>query len=60
MTVSKDLIEPLHPGEILLEDFIEGFGVTQYKLDVSVGVPPVGSTRSSTASGRSPLTRQCG
>ncbi|WP_309068510.1 HigA family addiction module antitoxin [Microbacterium sp.] len=33
-------IEPIHPGEILMEDFIEGFGITQNKLAVSVGVPP--------------------
>lgn len=34
-----DLIEPIHPGEILMEDFIEGFGITQNKLAVSIGVP---------------------
>mgnify|MGYP005815731693 CR=1 FL=1 len=36
----NDLIEPIHPGEILMEDFIEGFGITQNKLAVSIGVPP--------------------
>ena len=35
-----DLIEPIHPGEVLMEDFIEGFGITQNKLAVSIGVPP--------------------
>ena len=35
-----DLIEPLHPGEVLMEDFIEGLGITQNKLAVSIGVPP--------------------
>ncbi|MDC4232580.1 HigA family addiction module antitoxin [Actinomyces sp. B33] len=35
-----DMIEPIHPGEILMEDFIEGFGITQNKLAVSIGVPP--------------------
>ena len=35
-----DLIEPIHPGKILMEDFIEGFGITQNKLAVSIGVPP--------------------
>ncbi|UTT41417.1 HigA family addiction module antitoxin [Glutamicibacter mishrai] len=35
-----DLIEPIHPGEILMVDFIEGFGITQNKLAVSIGVPP--------------------
>lgn len=34
------VIEPIHPGEILREDFIEGFGITQNKLAVSIGVPP--------------------
>lgn len=36
----SDLIEPIHPGEILMEDFIEGFGITQNKLAVSIGIPP--------------------
>ncbi|SMX74657.1 addiction module antidote protein, HigA family [Brevibacterium iodinum ATCC 49514] len=39
-TTEGDLIEPIHPGEILMEDFIEGFGITQNKLAVSIGVPP--------------------
>src|SRR5690606_6607589 len=37
---STDRIEPIHPGEVLMEDFIEGFGITQNKLAVSIGVPP--------------------
>lgn len=40
ITTEADLIEPIHPGEILMEDFIEGFGITQHKLAVSIGVPP--------------------
>ncbi|MCF2570970.1 HigA family addiction module antitoxin [Brevibacterium sp. UCMA 11754] len=39
-TTESDLIEPIHPGKILMEDFIEGFGITQNKLAVSIGVPP--------------------
>src|SRR5690554_1582777 len=39
-TTEVDLIEPIHPGEILMEDFIEGFEITQNKLAVSIGVPP--------------------
>ncbi len=39
-TTEVELIEPIHPGEILMEDFIEGFGITQNKLAVSIGVPP--------------------
>lgn len=40
ITAEADLIEPIHLGGILMEDFIEGFGVTQHKLAVSIGVPP--------------------
>lgn len=39
-TTENDLIEPIHPGEILMEDFTEGFGITQNKLAVSIGMPP--------------------
>ena len=33
-------IPPIHPGEILIEEFIEPFGITQHHLAISVGVPP--------------------
>ena len=36
----SDCIEPIHPGEILMLDFIEGFGITQHRLAVAIGVPP--------------------
>lgn len=39
MTIT-DKIEPIHPGGVLMEDFIQGFGITQNKLAVSIGVPP--------------------
>ena len=40
-TISEtDLIEPIHLGENPMEDFIEGFGITQDKLAVSMGVLP--------------------
>ena len=39
-TTEGELIEPIHPGEILLKDFIKGLGITQNKLAVSIGVPP--------------------
>ena len=38
--MSEKLYPPVHPGEVLMEDFIEGFGITQNKLAVSIGVPP--------------------
>src|SRR5690606_28146100 len=37
---TADRIEPIHPGEVLREDFIGGFGITQNKLAVSIRVRP--------------------
>ena len=37
---TTDKIAPIHPGEVLMEDFIEGLGITQNRLAVSIGVPP--------------------
>lgn len=31
--------EPIHPGEILLEEFLTPMGVTQYRLAQSISVP---------------------
>ncbi|TVU81171.1 HigA family addiction module antidote protein [Corynebacterium aurimucosum] len=38
--MSTKLYPPIHPGEVLNEDFIEAFGITQHKLAVEIGVPP--------------------
>lgn len=38
--MTEKLYPPIHPGEILQEDFLDGFGITQHKLAVAVGVPP--------------------
>ncbi|WEG07568.1 HigA family addiction module antitoxin [Microbacterium horticulturae] len=38
--MSEKLYPPIHPGEILMEDFINGFGITQNKVAVAIGVPP--------------------
>lgn len=38
--MTDKLYQPIHPGEVLLEDFIEGFGITQHRLAVAIGVPP--------------------
>lgn len=35
-----DKIELVHPGEMLLEEFIEPYGITQHRLAVAIGVPP--------------------
>jgi addiction module HigA family antidote len=31
---------PIHPGEILAEEFLTPLGVTQHRLAVAIGVPP--------------------
>jgi addiction module HigA family antidote len=31
---------PVHPGEILLEEFLEPMGLTQYRLAMDISVPP--------------------
>ncbi len=33
-------LEPVHPGEVLLRDFIEPLNVSQHRLAVTIGVPP--------------------
>lgn len=33
-------MEPIHPGEVLYEDFLVPLGVTQHRLAVSIAVPP--------------------
>jgi len=35
-----DKLAPVHPGEVLMEDFIEPLGITQHKVAVAIGVPP--------------------
>lgn len=32
-------LPPVHPGEILLEDFLKPLGLTRYRLAKSTGVP---------------------
>lgn len=36
----KNTMAPIHPGEVLLEEFLKPLGVTQHRLAVSIGVPP--------------------
>ena len=33
-------LNPVHPGEILLEDFLKPLQLTQYRLAHAIGVPP--------------------
>jgi addiction module HigA family antidote len=35
-----DRVPPVHPGEILLEDFLKPMALSQYRLARALGVPP--------------------
>jgi len=32
-------MHPIHPGEILLEEFLKPFGISQYKISKDINVP---------------------
>ena len=34
-----DRLSPIHPGEVLLKDFIKPFGLSQYRVAKDIGVP---------------------
>ena len=38
--MKKKKLNPVHPGEVLLEEFLKPMGLSQNKLAVSIGVPP--------------------
>jgi antitoxin HigA-1 len=39
MVAEETVIPPVHPGEILLEEFLTPLGVSQYQSAKAVGVP---------------------
>ena len=38
--MSKRELEPIHPGEILLEEFLKPMGISQYRLAKDINVDP--------------------
>lgn len=38
--MTERLYPPMHPGKVLMEDFIKGFRITQNSLAAAIGVPP--------------------
>ena len=38
--MKKRSLRPIHPGEILLEEFLKPMGLSQYRLAKDVTVPP--------------------
>jgi antitoxin HigA-1 len=40
MAMKRKTIAPIHPGEILMEEFLKPLGISQYKLAKDISVPP--------------------
>ncbi|MCG2766765.1 MAG: HigA family addiction module antitoxin [Anaerolineae bacterium] len=38
--MSDQRLPPIHPGEILLEEFLKPMGISQYRLAKDISVPP--------------------
>ncbi len=38
--MKKEKMPPIHPGEILQEDFLIPMGISQYRLSKDISVPP--------------------
>ena len=38
--MKKNKLRPIHPGEVLLEEFLKPIGMSQNKLALNIGVPP--------------------
>ncbi len=34
------IMPPIHPGEVLMQEYLEPLGVTQHRLALAIGVPP--------------------
>ena len=40
MVMTKKKLAPIHPGEVLLEEFLKPMGLSQNRLALSIGVHP--------------------
>ena len=38
--MTTDKLAPVHPGEVLFEEFLKPFGLSQNRLALNIGVPP--------------------
>ena len=38
--MDKEKLPPIHPGEILMEEFLKPMGISQYRLAKDINVPP--------------------
>ena len=39
-TTESAALTPIHPGEVLAEEYLAPLGISQHKLAVAIGVPP--------------------
>mgnify|MGYP001563069813 CR=1 FL=1 len=37
--MTKQKLQPIHPGEVLMEEFLKPMGISQYKLAKDISVP---------------------
>jgi addiction module HigA family antidote len=38
--MEKRTMQPIHPGEVLMKEFLEPMGITQYRVAKDISVPP--------------------
>lgn len=38
--MGKKKLQPVHPGEVLLEEFLKPMGLSQNRVAINIGVPP--------------------
>lgn len=38
--MNEDRLDPIHPGEILLEEFLKPMGISQYRIAKDISVSP--------------------
>ena len=39
--MDREKLPPVHPGEVLLEDFMKPLGLSQYRVAKDIGVSPI-------------------
>lgn len=37
---TNSVMDPIHPGEVLMLEYLQPLGITQHRLAVAIGVPP--------------------
>lgn len=38
--MTDDKLPPIHPSEVLFEDFLQPMGISQYRIAKDIGAPP--------------------